>query len=344
MVTLKEIAARCGCSVATVSKALNDMPDISPATASNIRVVAAEMGYLPNAAARALKTSHSKTVGLFTFLRGESVWTHDYFSKIASSIQNVMNASGYDIAPIDSDGKMLMNSYVDYCRYRNYDGLLIISMGKIDERMQDLVNSDIPLVTIDYAFHSHSAVLSDNVQGVRELVKHAYQKGHRRIAFIYGDDNPVTSNRVASFYSICDELGMTVRDEYLIRETYRDPECSARATAKLLSLDVPPTCILYPDDYSYVGGFNELGRQGLKVPDDMSCMGYDGIALSQLLCPRLTTFEQDATALGENAARMLLKAIEKPRSFIPKQITIPGRLIEGESVSDLTAQRIAHVQ
>lgn len=338
MVTLKQIAARCECSVATVSKALNDMPDISPATASHIRSVAAEMGYLPNAAARALKTSKSKTIGLFTFLRGESVWTHDYFSKIADSIQRVMNASGYDIAPIDSDGQMLMNSYVDYCRYRNYDGIIIVSTGKIDSRMQDLVNSDIPLVTIDYSFHGRSAVMSDNVQGVKDLVRYGFDKGHRRIAFVYGEESAVTNNRLASFYNICDELGLPLNEQYIRQGQYRDTDSSAQITRELMALETPPTLILYPDDYAYIGGWNELTKLGLSVPNDVSCMGYDGIPISQLIMPKLATLMQDSTGLGENAARMLLKAIVKPRNYIPEQLTLPGRLIIGESVRTLSGE------
>lgn len=342
MVTLREIASRCECSVATVSKALNDMPDVSPATALHIRSVATEMGYLPNAAARALKTSHSKTIGLIVFLRGESVWTHTYFSKIAASIQRVMNASGYDVVPIDSDTPITM-SYVDYCRYRSYDGIIIMSAGTIDSRMQDLVASTIPIVTIDYAFHNRGAVLSDNVQGVRDLVTYVHMMGHRRIAFIYGEDTTVTRNRVASFYTRCDELQIPVNDEYMLEARYRDPDESARATAKLMDLDVPPTCILYPDDYSFIGGWNELTCRGLQVPHDISCAGYDGIELAKLLRPKLTTLEQDSEGLGANAARMLISAIDKPRSYIPEQMTLAGRLITGETVLDTNAPRVARV-
>lgn len=343
MVTLREIAARCACSVATVSKALNDMPDISPATASHIRSVAATMGYLPNAAARALKTNHSKIVGLLMFIRGESLWTHDYFSEIAASIQRVMSADGYDVVPIDTSAPSVMNNYVDYCRYRNYDGIIILSAGDIDAPMQALVNSDIPLVTIDYAFHNRGAVLSDNAQGIHDLMHFVYEHGHRRIAYIYGEETEVTNNRVASFYACCDELGIAVDDAYMKRTLYRDPDASAKATAELMALPVPPTCILYPDDYSYIGGWNELIRMGLQVPQDVSCVGYDGIRLATLLRPKLTTLRQDADGIGENAARMLIKAVEKRRSYLPKQVVLQGRLIPGETVLDISQQRIAQL-
>lgn len=332
MVTLKQIAERCACSVATVSKALNGMPDIGTETAGRIRAAASEMGYLPNAAALTLKTSKSKTIGLIAFISGGSVWTHEYFSRIADSIQRVMNANGYDISPIDSDGEMLMNSYVDYCRYRRYDGVIILCAGNIDARMRELVDSDIPLVTIDYSFHGRSAVMSDNVRGVNELVRYAFSQGHRRIAYIYGEDSAVTSNRLASFLNTCEELGLPLCEEYILQGRYCETKLCARLTRQLMALPKPPTLILYPDDYAYIGGRNELTRLGLRVPEDVSCMGYDGLPISQLIMPRLTTIEQDSAGLGENAAHMLLKAIARPRNYIPEQITLPGRFISGETV------------
>ncbi len=337
MVTLKEIAARCGCSVATVSKALNDMPDISAATCDKIRAVASEMGYLPNATARALKTNHSKTIGIIAFINAESVWEHDYFSSISASISRVLHAKGYDVVPIDGNGQMIMNNYVDYCRYRNYDGLVLLSVGEIDSRMQELVDSSIPLVTIDYAFHNRGAVMSDNVQGMRDLVRYVYGKGHRRIAFIHGEDTAVTRNRVASFYTICEELGIRVDERLVISSCFRAPDEAAAATRRIMQLDEPPTCILYPDDYACVGGITELATMGYSTPRDISVAGYDGLSLIRMIRPHLTTIAQDCAGIGEQAAKMLLSAIEKPRNYIPKHMTLAGALIEGETVRDLNA-------
>lgn len=343
MVTLKEIAARCNCSIATVSKALNDMPDISVGTSERIRAIAADMGYLPNATARALKTNHSKTVALIAFIDSASVWRHDYFSAIASSIGHVLSLNGYDIAPIEGEGQMIMGSYVDYCRYRNYDGLVLLSMGAIDSRMQELVDSRIPLVTIDYAFHNRGAVLSDNVQGMRDLVVYAHDMGHEKIAFIHGEDTAVTRNRLASFYTICDELGIAVNEKYIVEGLYRDTDRAAAMTRRLMSLDDPPTCIIYPDDYACIGGMNELANLRLCVPRDVSIAGYDGIDVISHIRPRIATISQDTAGIGERAANMLLSAIEKPRNYIPRHITLPGTLIEGESVRDLRQRGSARV-
>jgi LacI family transcriptional regulator len=332
MVTLKDVAQRCGVSVASVSKALNNMPDISPATAKRIRNMAKELGYYPNVAARALKTSRSKMIGILFFLRDINVWTHEYFSKIISSVQVHAERSGYDITIINCDGVSIMGSYLAYCKYRNYDGVIIMSAHFTEPTLMELVNSDIPVVTIDYLFNHRGAVISDNVQGMRDLVHYIVSRGHRRIAYIHGEDTMVTKNRIASFYRTCEELGVEVPPEYVKEAQYHDPESSALATCELLALRKRPTCILYPDDFSYIGGMNELEKQGLSIPDDISVAGYDGIYLTQVLHPKLTTLEQDADGIGSQVAHMLLKAIEKPKSFIPKHVVLPGVVRAGESV------------
>ena len=107
------------------------------------------------------------------------------------------------------------------------------------------------------------------------------------------------------------------------------------ATRELLALSDRPTCILYPDDFSFIGGMNELERQGISIPEDMSVAGYDGILLSQVLRPRLTTYRQDAEAMGREAAAKLVEAIEQPKTCLPQQIMVSGQLLEGDTVKDI---------
>jgi len=334
MTTLKEIALRCGCSVATVSKALNGMPDIGAETAQKIRKAAEEMGYIPNAAARTLKTNRSHTIGMMLFLRGESVWLHDHFARVAAGIHKELEAAGYDATPVTCTDEHLTGHYLEYCRHRSYDGVIVMSGSFQEEGLQELIDSGIPVVTIDYAFPQHSAVFSDHTQGMRDLVQHVYQKGHRRIAYVYGADSSVAHVRLSGFLSSCEQLGLTIQPEYMKRTTYRDPEASAQATRELMALPEPPTCILYPDDYACVGGMNMLMDMGLRIPQDISVAGYDGIPLAHLLRPKLTTILQDGQAVGRTAGRELLRAIRSPHGFVPQHIVLPCTLIPGESVSE----------
>ena len=332
MVTIKMIAKECGFSIATVSKALNGAPDISAETKETIRKVASQMGYTPNSAARMLKTSRSYNFGVLFEDQANKGLTHSFFSHILNSFKHRAEELGYDISFISDHMGGQEISYVDHARYRNCDGVVIASVDYTEHAVVDLANSGIPVVTIDCVFENCGSVLSDNVGGMTELVKYAYSMGHRKIAFAYGEDTPVTRRRISGFCRACKELGLSLPDEYLVQSMYLDPESSAAATRKLMELPDPPTCILYPDDIAHLGGKNELEKMGLSVPDDVSIVGYDGIDFCQTLRPKLTTMRR----MGELAAEELARAVEEGRSYIPGRHVVGGTLLPGETVKKLT--------
>ena len=335
MVTITDIAKACGVSRATVSKALNGAPDIAPKTVERIREQARALGYLPNAAARALKMGRSYNIGvLFSDATGGGI-THEYFSQILESVKSEAERLGYDITFISKDlGAMPMDFY-EHAKYRNCDGVVIASADFTDPAIARLVNSEIPTVTLDYTFDSRTSILSDNVRGMETLVRFVHGRGHRRIAFIHGELTSVTQKRIASFKKTCASLGIPVPPEYIRPAVYHDPRSSGLATRVLLALPERPTCIFYPDDLSYLGGMSELERHGISIPKEMSVVGYDGIPLSQILRPRLSTYRQGATRMGREAARLLIEQIEHPDTWLPQQITVEGELLEGDTVLSL---------
>ncbi len=335
IVTIKDIAAACGVSSATVSKALNGYPDIGEETVSYIKKVAKEMGYYPNATARALKTNRSNNIGVLFVDGTRSGLTHEYFSSVLNSLKEEAERRGFDITFISQNIGVFEMSYLEHCRYRKCDGVVIACVNFEDPAVLELVKSNIPSVTIDHVFDNRTAIISDNINSIRALVNYIHGCGHRRIAFIHGERTSVTQKRLASFHKTCDELGIDVRDEYLIEGIYHDPKASALATRKLLSLPERPTCIMYPDDFSFIGGRNEIERHGLSIPDDISVTGYDGIYLSQILRPRLTTWKQDTGMIGREAAAKLAEAINNPKTYMVEQVTVPGELIEGGSVKKI---------
>ena len=335
MVTLADIANRCNVSRATVSKAINGHSDIGKETADLIRQTAREMGYHPNATARALKSGRSYNVGVLFVDKTQSGLGHEYFSKMLESVKATSEKLGYDITFISRDIGTTEMDFYEHAKYRQCDGVVIASVDFEDPDVVKLVNSEIPTVTLDYVFNNRTSIISDNVKGIEELVKYVHSKGHRKIAYIHGEETSVTQRRLASFYKTCAELGINIRQEYVVRADYHDPKASGIATKQLLSLSDRPTCIFYPDDFSYIGGMNALEQAGLSIPEDMSVVGYDGILLSEVLRPRLTTYKQDATKMGEEAARQLVDNIENPNSWLPKLISVPGKLVEGETVKQI---------
>ena len=333
MVSMKDIALRCGVSVATVSKALNGQPDIGEETRSRIAAVAKELGYMTNSAARALKTNRTYNLGVLFVDERRSGLAHEYFSAMLESFKVEAETHGYDITFINHNVGGKRTSYLQHCLYRGVDGVVIACVDFNDPQVRELVDSDIPLVTIDRIFDNRLAVLSDNVRGVSALVHHVYEKGHRKIAFLHGERTSVTGNRLIGFHRTCEELGLQIPEEYIIECVYHDPDRCAQATRQLLNLPDPPTCILFPDDFSYIGGMKAIQEMGLRIPEDISVVGYDGIHLAKVL--RLTTYSQNAQELGRTAAKQLVSLIEHPKTTVLDRILVEGGLMEGTSVLDI---------
>ncbi|MFQ9087890.1 MAG: LacI family DNA-binding transcriptional regulator [Roseburia sp.] len=335
MVSLKDIAKKCGVSTATVSKALNDQKDIGESTKARIRETAKEMGYFPNSAARALKTKRSYSLGVLFEEEAGSGLKHEYFSSVLNGFKTQAESQGYDITFLNTSFEKRKMSYYEHCKYRNFDGVAIVCADYHDPQVMELMDSNLPEVTIDYIHYNCTAVCSNNVKGMEDLVRYVYSRGHRRIAYIHGQTNSyVTKDRLASFYRVCEELKLDVPEEYVRTAAYLETKGTAVQTRELLELDDPPTCILYPDDTSLIGGRNVIIESGRKIPGDISIAGYDGILMSQLLHPKITTISQNMDEIGREAARRLITAIENPKTTFIERVVIEGTLLPGQSVGD----------
>ena len=332
MVSMKDIAKQCHVSVASVSKALNGYSDIGEETRNLIITTAHEMGYLPNSSARALKTKKSYNLGVLFVDAAMNGLTHEYFNHVLESFKYRAEEKGYDITFIAGNTAGQKMSFYERCRYRGVDGVLVACFKYYEEDIQDLIRSELPVVTIDHTFEGKIAVVSNNVQGMEELVSYIYSMGHKKIAYIHGDDNPVTRNRLSGFYRTTQRYGLEIPDEYVRASSYRDLEMAAKATGELLDLPNPPTCIMYPDDYAAVGGMNEIRERGLRIPEDISITGYDGIDLVRMMEPKLTTLCQDTRKIGRMAAEKLISLIEHPKTTLVDKFSVDGVLFKGGSV------------
>lgn len=332
MTSMKDISKLCGVSVATVSKALNDQNDIGEETKARIRQVAKELGYFPNSSARALKTKRTYNLGVLFVDEAQSGLTHDYFANVLNSFKRTAEERGYDITFINAGKQKNRMTYLEHCRYRGFDGVVIACIDFENPEVEELVKSDIPLVTIDHSFYGRAAIISDNVTGMKELLAYIVKQGHRKIAYIHGADSAVTRNRLSSFFKTAEELGITVPDDYIKEAAYRDTKEAGLATEALLSLKDAPTCIIYPDDFSCFGGINVIKEKGFRIPEDISVAGYDGIRIGRHIEPQLTTLRQDTEAIGAKAAEKLIDLIEKPKTTIVEQVIIGGEVYEGKTV------------
>ena len=333
-VTIKELSARCGLSVSTVSKALNDYPDVSEETKALVRAAAQELGYHPNAIARGLKLGRSFSLGVL-YEPDAGGFTHSFFSPVLEAFKAEAERRGYDITFVTHDIGRTPMTYLEHCRYRNVDGVCIVCADFERDEVRELVSGELPVVTIDHVFNNRTCIQSDNRQGMADLTRHILSMGHRRIAYICGQASAVTTQRKTAFLRTMSEAGLSVPDESLVEACYHDPAATREATLRLLGADPRPTCILMPDDYAFLGGREAILSAGLRIPEDISVAGYDGVQLIQLCQPRLTTIWQDTDRIGREAARQLVHLIEQPRTTCPEILPIACRLLEGETISRL---------
>ena len=140
---------------------------------------------------------------------------------------------------------------------------------------------------------------------------------------------------MTSFYRSIQSLGLDIPDEYIRKAAYRDADKAAIETAELLNLRQPPTCILYPDDFAAFGGYTEIRNRGLRIPEDISIVGFDGLDAARVLVPRLTTWCQDTATIGRLAAEKLIDLIENPRTTVIEKYVVDGTLFTGGSVKTL---------
>lgn len=335
MSSIKDIAKLCGVSVATVSKALNDKDDIGEETKKRIKEVARQNGYFPQYYARAIRMNKSYNLGVLFVDEAMSGLTHDYFANILNSFKVMAESKGYDITFINSNKKNRKGkTFLEHCRYRGLDGVMIACIPFENPEVIELLESDVPVVTIDYQFMNRICIMSDNITGMRKLMEYVVAMGHKRIAYIYGEKSVVTSQRLESFRNVIEEKGLEIPEEYLLSSSYRNLEEASRYTRQLLELPEPPTCILYADDYSAVGGINQIRSMGLQIPKDISVAGFDDIFVAKQLCPRLTTVFQDSEMIGKRAAERLISLIEKKNiSFNP--VLVRTELKKGASIQKL---------
>ena len=333
MVSLKDIADKSGYSIATISKALRNMPDISKKPKDKIQNIAREMGYFPNAAARALKTNQSRNIGVLYHEETGLGLKHEYFSGVLQGFMLEARQLGYDITFLGNCDADMNMTYLEHCKYRNFDGVVIVCAKFEDEEVVNLMESELPVVTIDYEFPSCISVSSNNSKGIHELVNYAIQKGHTKIAYIHGEPHSfVTNERVNAFKDALRKNHIEINDDYIIEGKYGNADITEQHTNKLLDLEVPPTCIFYPDDLSAIGGINAIIKRGLKISEDVSVVGYDGVTFSQFLSPKLTTIRQDTDRIGAEAAKRLINIIENGSDSIVERVIVDGELLEGESL------------
>ncbi len=315
MATIKDVARKAGVSVTTVSRAFNNYLDISSETRARILEVAHELEYVPNAVAQHLVTRKGKLLGVFMEDRANAGLTHPFFIEVLNGFRKVIGELGYDLLVFANvqEEKSAWN-YVQRARQRGVDGILLCGILQDDPALPLLTQSGIPTVAIDLPLEGENIgwVTSDNAQAMISLVTWLKDCGYTRIAHVYGQLDTYTGReRYTAFYE-----AMRLKGFEIMPKWWRDGDFMLQggyeaAEAIIKSSDEIPEIFCCASDMMAIGVMQYLHASQLRVPEDVSVLGFDDIQLASKLSPALTTIRQEKEDLGHEAALMLIDIIER---------------------------------
>ncbi|OAT80165.1 LacI family transcriptional regulator [Bacillus sp. MKU004] len=335
MVTIYDLAKKTGVSSTTVSKALNNYADVSPKTKQKILDAAAEMGYLPNAHAQSLSTKKSWTIGVMFAEDNEVGMKHPFFNAIIESFRKYVEREGYDLIFASRNLRKRDTSYLEHFLYRAVDGIVVICSDPNDPQVQEMINSHVPIVVIDMTKQNCSVVYSDNIEGGRLAVNYLHSLGHTKIAHISGDPGiDAGAQRIKGFKKGMKEAGLPIRKEFVVNGGFFSIEEGKKAMNTLLSLEDLPTAVFVSGDHMAIGAMEAIKEKGLRIPEDISIIGYDDIDMASYVTPKLTTVRQDTDKIGERAGGMLIKQMDLKKKLKTTDI-IPVELIIRESCTSI---------
>ncbi|HXF57026.1 MAG TPA: LacI family DNA-binding transcriptional regulator [Actinomycetota bacterium] len=336
MATIREIAREVGVSVATVSRVLNNYPDVSPETRRRVLALIRELDYTPSRAARSLVTGRSRVIGVFLETgQGHPDLQHPFFQEVLVGLKHEVGGAGFDLllfATEEGGEAFDARSYLWRSRHHRVDAVVLMGVDRNDPRVHELVRSRTPCMAIDLDLTGPRTgyAMSDNVEGAAQAVRHLHALGHRRIALIGGPTSTKPGvDRLLGYRREMERLGLPYRSDY-VREGDFYPESGYRAMSELLRLDEPPTGVFAAADLMAAGAIQAVREAGLSVPADVAVVGFDDIQIAPLLQPPLTTVRQDKQGLGAAAGRALVRMIEDPDLPAPV-LTLPTELVVRES-------------
>lgn len=337
MITIKDIAQKAGVSVATVSKVMNNYPDVSQKTKDKVNQVIKECNFRPNAVARSLTTQKSYTIGIFFTDHFNTGLQHPFFHEVIFGMEKTLGEHGYDLLYF-ADRRWGENfSYSEKCQNRHVDGVVLIGVARDDPNLDALLNSDLPVVFIDLDICGRKAsyVISDNTGGAAEAIRYLHRLGHTEIGMIMGlTSTKTTQDRLAGFQQAIRELNLTCHPHWLVNGEYTE-EGGYRAMDQFLAMKQRPTAIFCQSDLMAIGAMRAIEEAGFSVPADFSLIGFDDIEVSRYVKPGLTTIRQDKMGMGSAAAELLLQMIKEPDGAFPPVI-LPIKVMERDSCQKRT--------
>ncbi len=327
-VTIIDVAREAGVSYTTVSRVLNNKENVKPETRERVLMAMTRLGYVVDQRARSLAGGHSQVIGLLVHDLGTS-----YIGQIIRGIEAELAPAQYDLLLYTTHRRKTRESaYVTTLTRGLADGLLIVLPRDPGAYLETLRASYFPYVLIDHRGISDeiSAVSAANWQGGYTATDYLARLGHTRIGHITGSlDQGCARDRLAGYQAALADHGIPFDPELVQEGDFLQPAGYAGARA-LLNLSDPPTAIFTANDVMAFGVMEAVRDCNLRIPEDVSVMGFDDISDASNVHPPLTTIQQPLEEMGRIATRMLLERIQNP-DLAPRRIELPTRLIIRES-------------
>jgi LacI family transcriptional regulator len=323
-ITIFDVAREAGVSYSTVSRVVNHFPRVNPETRARVQAAMEKLGYVANLQARSLAGGRSGMLGLLVYDLENS-----YMTELVRGVDAEVSALDYDLMLATTHQRRQKESaYVTRLAHGLVDGLLIVLPRSLDAYLKDLQTLQVPYVLIDYAATNtpqHHAVTATNLQGMQDGVEHLLGLGHRRIGFVTGRlETDSARMRLAGYKAALESHGIPI-DPTLIGEGDFLEGSGYTCGQHLLDLDPPPTAIVASSDTSAFGVIRAITERGLRVPDDISVIGFDDLPEAGYMYPPLTTVRQPIREMGRVATRLLVEAIMTP-AMTPRQVLLPTEL------------------
>ena len=336
MATSEEVAQYAGVSRATVSRTLNGSARVSAEARERVHAAIAALGYEPDVIAQSLVRQHARIIALNIFPEEDEVpFAHIgqtslyFYLGIMENIEREAISLGYDLLLLSRPHSKSPQNYLRSLQTRRVAGCVMLHAN--EARMQSLIHSSMPTVFIDSMGQgSHATyVKSDNTDGARQATEHLLALGHRQIAFMTGSIHDLSGlERLLGCQQALAQAGVAP-DPGLVRQSGWNVNEAYEAAKVLLAECRDFTAILAGSDFMAIGILRALTEQGLRVPEDVSLVGFDDIEFCQYTTPPLTTVRQDREAMGRGAVQRLVAMVEDKEEISP--LIVPTQLVVRQS-------------
>ncbi|HZX26294.1 MAG TPA: LacI family DNA-binding transcriptional regulator [Telluria sp.] len=332
MATMKQVAEKAGVSTSTVSHVINNTRVVSDDVRERVLAVIQELRYIPSAVARSLKNDKTHTIGMM--IPNNS---NPYFAELIQGIEDASFKLGYNIILCNAyDDAKKQAAYLRVLMEKRIDGLILVASGDDEELAEILRGMPMPKVVVDREVSGVDAdfIEADHDRGGYLATKYLLGLGHRDIACVSGPMHLVPSrDRVAGYQRALQEAGIAVNSHFLVHSDFTS-EGGYTAFKHLLGLAHRPTAVFAGNDLMAFGGMCAANEAGVRVPEDLSVIGYDDIALASFSTPRLTTMAQPKYEMGETIARILVERIQGGHQPVRREMFTPV-LVERQSTAPL---------